>query len=53
MRKQHFCNMDSTITFLPLPEISRFYASSVAAQAGLCQSWSEAPKTGFLTSRLN
>ena len=29
-----------------------FASSSVAAQAGLCHSWSEIPKTGFLASRL-
>ena len=26
--------------------------SSVAAQPGLCRTWSETPKTGFLTTRL-
>ena len=34
-------------------EISSFYPSSEAAQTGLCQTWSETPKTGFLASRLN
>ena len=43
---------DSTIPLLLKSEISSFYLSSVAAQAGLCQTWSETPKTGFLTSRL-
>ena len=30
----------------------KFQASSVAVQTGLCQTWSETPKTGFLTTRL-
>ena len=43
---------DSTI-HLPLKsEISSFYPASVTVQAGLCQTWSETPKTGFLASRL-
>ena len=29
-----------------------FQPSSVAAQPGLCRTWSETPKTGFLTTRL-
>ena len=44
---------DSTIPLLPKSEISNLKRSSVAAQAGLCQTWSEIPKTGFLASRLN
>ena len=47
-----FCYTDSTISLLLKSEISSFYASSVAEQAGLCQTWSETPKTGFLASRL-
>ena len=47
-----FRYMDSTIPLLPKPEISSFYPSSVAAQPGLCQTWSETPKTGFLTTWL-
>ena len=43
---------DSTISLLLKSEISSFYLSSVAAQAGLCQTWPETPKTGFLASRL-
>ena len=43
---------DSTIYLLLKSEISRFYPASVAAQAGLCWTWSETPKTGFLTSGL-
>ena len=43
---------DSTIPLLSKPEISSLNASSVAVQPGLCQTWSETPKTGFLTTRL-
>ena len=43
---------DSTITLLPKSEISSVYPSSVAVQPGLCGTWSETPKTGFLTTRL-
>ena len=41
-----------TIPLLFKSEISSFYPSSVAAQASLCRTWSETPKTGFLVSRL-
>ena len=47
-----FHYMDSTIPLLPKSEITSIYLSSVAAQTGLCQTRSENPKTGFLTSRL-
>ena len=43
---------DSTIPLLPKYEISSLYPSSVAVQPGLCGTWSETPKTGFLTTRL-
>ena len=43
---------DSTIPLLPKSEISSLYQSSVAVQPGLCMTWSETPKTGFLTTRL-
>ena len=51
---QHLCfrNTDSTIPLLPKSEISSFYPSSDAAQPSLCQTWSETPKTSFLTTRL-
>ena len=39
---------DSTIPRLLKSEISTFYPSSETVQAGLCQTWSETPKTGFL-----
>ena len=36
-----------------LNQNSSFLPSSVSEQAGLCQTWSEIQKTGFLASRLN
>ena len=52
---QHLCfrYTDSTIPLLPKSEISNLWPSSVAVQPGLCRTWSETTKTGFLTSRLN
>ena len=47
-----FRYINSTIPLLPIYEISSLYPSSVAVQPGLCQTWSETPKTGFLTTRL-
>ena len=44
---------DRTIPLLPKSEISSFLPSSVVVQPGLCRTWSETPKTGFLTTRLN
>ena len=43
---------DSTIPLLLKSEISSFYPASVTVQVGLCKTWSETPKTGFLASRL-
>ena len=43
---------DSTVPLLHKSEISSLYPSSVAVQPGLCQIWSETPKTGFLITRL-
>ena len=43
---------DSTISLLPKYKISSLQPSSVAVQPGLCGTWSETPKTGFLTMRL-
>ena len=43
---------DSTIPLLPKSEISSLCPSSVAVQPCLCRTWSEIPKTGFLTKRL-
>ena len=44
---------DNTIPLLSKSEISSLSPSSVAVQSGLCQTWSETPKTGFLRTRLN
>ena len=44
-----FRYIDSTIPLLPKSEISSLWPSSMAAQPGLCQTWSESPKTGFVT----
>ena len=43
---------DSTIPLLSKSKISRLLPSSVTAQPGLCRTWSETPKTGFLRTRL-
>ena len=43
---------DSTIPLLFKSEISSLWPPSVAAQAGMCGTWSETPKTGFLRTRL-
>ena len=48
-----FRYIDSTIPLLPKYEISSLLPSSLTAQPGLCRTWSETPKTGFLTTRLN
>ena len=47
-----FCIMVRTISLLPRYEISSLQPSSVAVQPGLCGTWSETPKTGFLRTRL-
>ena len=44
---------DSTIPLLPKSESSSLKPSSLAVQPGLCRTWWETPKTGFLTTRLN
>ena len=44
---------DSTIPLLPKSEISSLYPSSVAVQPGLCRTWTDTLKTGFLRTRLN
>ena len=48
----YFRYTDGTIPILPKSEISSVYLSSVAVQPGLCQTRSETPKTGFLTTML-
>ena len=44
---------DSAIPLLFKSEISSLYPSSVAVQPGLCGTWSETPKTGFLRTLEN
>ena len=51
-RRLCFSCTDSAISLLPKYKISSLRPSSVAVQPGLCQTWSEAPKTGFLRTRL-
>ena len=46
-QRLYFRYMDSTIPLLK-SEISSYKPSSVAAQTGLCQTWSETLNTGFL-----
>ena len=43
---------DSTISLLSKYEISSPQPSCVVVEPGLCGTWSETPKTGFLTTRL-
>ena len=43
---------DSTISVLLKFEISSLKPASVTGQVGLCQTWSQTPKTGYLASRL-
>ena len=45
-----FRYIDSTLPLLPNSEMSSFLPSSVAVHASLCLTWSETPKTGFLTT---
>ena len=47
-----FRYIDSTIPLLPKSEISSLQPFSVAVQPGLCRTWSDIPKTGFLTTGL-
>ena len=42
--------IDSTVPLLLKPEFSGLWLHYVAVQPGLCQTWSEVPKTGLLTA---
>ena len=44
--------LDSIISRVSISEISSLYLASVAAQSGLCLTWSQTLKTGFLVTRL-
>ena len=46
-----FCYTESTIPLLLKSKISSFKSYSLAAQAGMCGTWSEIPKTSFLASQ--
>ena len=54
---QLYCNreavryIESTTNILSLSKISSLQPSSVDIQPGLCWTWSETPKTEFLTPR--
>ena len=43
--------IDSKIHLLPKSEISSLWPSYVTVKPGLCRTWWETPKTGFLTTR--
>ena len=47
-----FRYIDNTIPLLPKYEISSLWPSCAVVQPGLCGTWSETPKTVFLTTRL-
>ena len=47
-----FRYMYSTIPLLSESEISSIKTYSLVVQPGLCGTWSETPKTGFLRTRL-
>ena len=44
--------LDSIIPLVSISKISSLYLASVAAQGGLCLTWLQTPKTGFLMTRL-
>ena len=46
-----FCYKDSTIPLLPISEIASLLPS-VVVQPGLCRTWSETRKTGFLSMQI-
>ena len=48
-----FRHEDSAIPLLSKCEIISLYPSFVAVQSGFFRTWSETPKTGFLTTRLS
>ena len=44
--------LDSIIPVVSISETSSLCLASVAVQVGLCLTWSQTPKTGFLVTRL-
>ena len=51
-QRLYFRYTDSTIPLLSKSEISSLMLSFVVVQPVSCGTWSETPKTGFLTTRL-
>ena len=51
-QRRCFRYVDSAIPLLPESESPSLLSYSVAVQPGLCRTWSETPKTGFLAKRL-
>ena len=51
-QRLYFRYTDSKIPLLPNSKISSLLLSSIAVQPGLCRTWSEIRKTGFLATRL-
>ena len=47
-----FCYIDCTIPLLPNSEIQKTLANSATVQLGLCLTWTEAQKMGFLATWL-
>ena len=45
--------LDSILPLVSISEISSLYLASLAAQASLCPTLSQTPKTGILMTRLN
>ena len=52
-QRLYFRCLDSMIPLVSTSEISSLHLVSVAAQAGLCLTWSQTTKTGFLVTRRN
>ena len=46
------CCLDSIISLVSISEISSLQLASVTAQASLCLTWLQTPKTSFLVTRL-
>ena len=51
-QRLYFRYIDSTISLLSIYEISSLWPSCVVVKPGLCGTWSETPKSGFLRTRL-
>ena len=51
-QRLYFRYIDKAIPLLPIFEIASLKPSSVVAQPGLCQTWSESPMTDFYATLL-